>query len=81
MVKNGKMTIDKLGQMVSNRFDEIEEKMTTKGDLEGLERRLSNKIESIGQDVGALEETDIRNLHHRVFNLEKDVKILKRKHV
>lgn len=87
MVKESKMTIEKLGRMVARGFSSVEEKMAaveekmaTKEDLASAERRLTAKIEAVDEKVDVLEEVDIRGLHHRVSTLEKAVKHLKPKH-
>ena len=84
MPKDNKMTIEKLATMVANGFKD----MATKDDIKGLKSDLLNTknelvavIEHVKDEVSTLEEVDIRNLHHRVFNLEKDFKIFKRKNV
>lgn len=77
------MTVEKLAVMVARGFantatkDDIKE---LKLDIEGVEQRLSAKIEAIDEKVDTLEEVDVRDLQKRVFGLEKDVKQLKHKH-
>lgn len=86
MIKDAKITIEKLATMVANGFKNTAAKedlknLATKIDLEDTERRLSAKIDVVDEKVDALEEVDVRDLHRRVFSLEKDVKQIKHRDV
>lgn len=86
MIKDTKITIEKLATMVANGFKNTATKedfknLATKTDLEDVERRLSTKIDALDEKVDALEEVDVRDLHRRVFVLEKDVKQIKHRDV
>jgi len=90
-IKKEELTLRDLFEVTEKGFQNIESRMATKEDLfavetklwhkiEDGERRLTAKIDSIGDDVEALEVTEIRGIQRRLIILEKDVKSLKGKH-
>ena len=86
--KNGKMTLDKLAQMVASgfesvekRFESIEQRMATKEDLHRLEQKVSRldlRVEEVHDIVTGLETGSIFNLQKRVKVLEKSVRSISR---
>jgi len=86
MPKNGKTTSkENLLHIIARSVAEIKDNMitnmATKVDLEGVERRLSAKIDAVEEKVDDLEMVDVLNLQGRVSVLEKDVKQLKHRNV
>jgi hypothetical protein len=76
IVKNSKMSIDKLAVMVAKGFDNIEQKMATKDDIEGLKNQLegaNRRLDDISMSRVRYEDHD--KLKARVSVIEKKLEI------
>lgn len=87
--KDGKMTLEKLGQMVANGFGEVNEKMATKEEMKAGFQEVKVKLAEHDVRFSKLEyrmdeiydividrEKDVLDLQVRVNKLEDNVKIL-----
>ena len=79
-----KITLDDVFEAVNNGFSSIEKRMATKDDLknglQGVETRLTKKIDKVQESVDILEEVDILDVQRRLQTVEKEVRTLN-KHV
>lgn len=68
------MTIDDLAQVISRGFSNVENKMATKIQLEGVERRLvgvESRLENIEKIILKQQGEQIKNLERRLNRLEE----------
>lgn len=86
MIKNKKITIEQLAEMIAKGFKDVATKndikdMATKTDIADVRAdisdirkelgRLEFKIDGVAETVQQLDEVDIRDLQRRVYALEK----------
>ncbi len=66
-----KTTIEDLSRMVARGFSSVESKMATKVQLEGVEKRLEQRIDNIEKIILKQQGTQIINLERRMNRLEE----------